>query len=49
MMLLKGVGQSREAMLGQPLVAGTTVIWPIISLSHCWPDFTVVEIDQFVE
>jgi len=49
MMLLKSVGEPGEAVVSQPLVAGTTMIWVVIDLSHRRSNLTVVEIDQLVE
>jgi len=47
--LLKRVGQPGEAVVSQPLIAGSAVIWIVFGLSHYWADLTVVELDQLFE
>jgi hypothetical protein len=44
-MRVKSVGEPREAVVGQPLVAGTTMIWVVVGFSHRRSNLTVVEID----
>jgi len=48
-MLLQRVGQPREAVVSQPLVAGSAVIWLVSVLPNHWSDLAVVELDQLVE